>query len=212
MAHRSIIQRELPYREYNVTFILILVNIVVFFLQTALPGIVNYVAMNPALVIGRNFWWQPVTYMFAHSGVRHILFNMLGLFFFGTQVEDRVGSNEFLLYYMVTGVLAGLFSLLVYYLTGAYYVFLLGASGAVYAVLLAFATYFPYARIFLFGILPIPAPVLVLGFAALSLFSQLGGGGGNVAHLTHLAGFAFGLLYFVLRLRINPIRVFLDSR
>lgn len=212
MAQRSFIQRELPYRYYNVTFILIAINLVVFFLTMAFGGLVNYLAMNPALVVGRNFWWQPFTYMFVHSGISHILFNMLGLFFFGTQVEERVGSNEFLLYYLATGTLAGLFSLLVYWLTGAYYVFLLGASGAVFAVLLAFATYYPTAQVFLFGILPVRASVLVIGFTAIELFSQMSGRGGNVAHLTHLAGFGFGLFYFILRLRINPIRQFLDSR
>ena len=202
----------MPYRQYNVTFVLIAINLGAFFLTMGFPNLVNYLAMNPALVIGRNFWWQPFTYMFVHSGISHILFNMLGLFFFGTQVEDRVGSNEFLLYYLATGVLAGLFSLLIYWLTGAYYVFLLGASGAVYAVLLAFATFYPTAQIFLFGILPVKAPILVIGFTAIALFSQMSGRGGNVAHLTHLAGFAFGLFYFILRLRINPIREFLDSR
>ena len=212
MANRSIIHREFPYRNYNVTFILIAINLGVFFLTMAFPQLVNYLAMNPALVIGRNFWWQPVTYMFAHNGISHILFNMLGLFFFGTQVEDRVGSHEFLLYYLLTGVLAGLFSLLIYWLTGAFYVFLLGASGAVFAVLLAFATFYPTAQVFLFGILPVRASVLVIGFTAIELFSQMSGRGGNVAHLTHLAGFGFGLLYFVVRLRINPIREFLDSR
>ncbi|MFW5975950.1 MAG: rhomboid family intramembrane serine protease, partial [Alkalispirochaetaceae bacterium] len=66
MAHRSIIQRELPYRYYNVTFVLIAINLGVFFLTMAFPRLVNFLAMNPALVIGRNFWWQPFTYMFAH--------------------------------------------------------------------------------------------------------------------------------------------------
>jgi membrane associated rhomboid family serine protease len=149
--------------------------------------------------------------MFVHGGLTHILFNMLGLFFFGTQVEQRMGSYEFLLFYMFTGVLAGLFSLGFYAATGNYMVFLVGASGAVFGVLLAFATFFPEAMIYVFGIIPIRAPILVLGYTAIELFSQFSGAGGNVAHFTHLAGFAFAYLYFLLRLRVNPIRVFLDT-
>jgi membrane associated rhomboid family serine protease len=168
--------------------------------------------MTPALVILRNWWFQVFTYMFMHGSFWHLLFNMLGLFFFGVQVERRVGSNEFLLFYLLSGVVAGLFSLLVYWLTGAYAVSLVGASGAVFAVLLAFATYYPTARILLFGIVPIRAPVLVIGYAVLELVSMFSRNRGNVAHLTHLAGFAIAYLYLVVRLRINPVRVFLDSR
>ncbi len=167
--------------------------------------------MNPRLVTEANYWWQPFTYMFAHAGASHLFFNMLGLFFFGTQVERRWGSNEFLLYYLLTGLLAGLFSLAFYILTGNMMVFLLGASGAVFAVLLAFATLFPTAMIYLFGIIPIRAPILVLGYTAIELFSQMRGANSGVAHLTHLAGFLFGFLYFTLRLETNPIRVFLDE-
>jgi membrane associated rhomboid family serine protease len=87
-------------------------------------------------------------------------------------------------------------------------VWLLGASGAVFAVLLAFATYFPDARIFIFGIFPIKAPYLVMGYAAIELFSQMANVSSAVAHLTHLAGFGFALLYFIVRLGINPIRIF----
>lgn len=145
--------------------------------------------------------------MFVHSGIRHLVFNMLGLFFFGTQVEREMGSYEFLLFYLVSGTLAGLFSLAVYWFGGSYYVFLLGASGAVFAVLLAFATYYPNAQIFVFGIIPVRASVLVLVYTVIEIFSQMRGGS-NVAHLTHLAGFGFAYLYFVVRMEINPARRF----
>ncbi|MFP4430182.1 MAG: rhomboid family intramembrane serine protease [Spirochaetota bacterium] len=211
MNNRSILKRPLPYRQYNAAFFLIGINVLVFLFQRAAPQSIRYLAMNPVFVVAENYWWQPFTYMFAHAGVSHLFFNMLGLFFFGTQVERRWGSNEFLLYYLLTGFLAGLFSLAFYILTGNMMVFLLGASGAVFAVLLAFATLFPTAMIYLFGIIPIRAPILVLGYTALELFSQMRGAAGGIAHLTHLAGFLFGFLYFTLRLEINPIRVFLDE-
>ncbi|MDA3947768.1 MAG: rhomboid family intramembrane serine protease [Spirochaeta sp.] len=190
------------------TFILIGINLAVFFLSNINPRFVSYIAMNPALTVMEGFIWQPVTYMFAHSGISHLVFNMLGLFFFGTQVEQQLGSWEFLLFYMLTGILAGLFSLAVYWITGSMYVFLLGASGAVFAVLLAFATFYPNAEIFIFGIIPVRASILVIGYTAIELFSQMSGRGGNVAHLTHLAGFAFAYLYFVIRVGISPYRRF----
>jgi membrane associated rhomboid family serine protease len=165
----------------------------------------NTLSMIPATVL--NGWvWTFVTYMFMHGNFAHIFFNMFGLFIFGTHIERQMGSKEFLLYYLVTGALAGIFSFGVYYFTGQYVVALVGASGALYAVQLAFAVFFPNAIIHIWGIIPVRAPWMVLGFTALSLFFIITGRGGNVAHLTHLAGFIFGWLYFMFRFRINPWR------
>ena len=211
ISNVNLIRKPLPFRQFNVALILIGVNVLIFIVNQLVPQSLTVMAMNPYYVLGESFWWQIVSYMFVHGGLTHILFNMLGLFFFGTQVEQRMGSYEFLLFYMFTGVLAGLFSLGFYAATGNYMVFLVGASGAVFGVLLAFATFFPEAMIYVFGIIPIRAPILVLGYTAIELFSQFSGAGGNVAHFTHLAGFAFAYLYFLLRLRVNPIRVFLDT-
>lgn len=212
MKQQPIWRRPLPYTAGNVTFILIGINLVVFFFSMVAQDLLTYLAMNPVLVLQRGYFWQPFTYMFAHSGISHLMFNMLGLFFFGTQVEREVGSYEFLLYYLLTGFLAGLFSLAVYWFTGAYYVFLLGSSGAVFAILLAFATYYPNAKIFIFGILPVRASILVVAYTAIELFSQMTGGRGNVAHLTHLAGFGFGYAYFLTRLAMNPWSRFFGGR
>jgi membrane associated rhomboid family serine protease len=169
--------------------------------------------VSPA-VLGYNVhtqFWQLLTYMFVHANFSHIFFNMLGLFFFGLQLERRIGSTEFLIFYLVSGIGAGLISLLIFWLTGAPTV-LLGASGAVFAVLLGFATYFPTAMIYVFGIIPIRAPILVLIYTAIELFSQFFGARSGVAHLTHLAGFAVAYLYLVARLGINPVREFMNSR
>lgn len=203
MRHQPIWRQPLPYREGNVTFVLIGINMAVFFLTTMNHNLATLLAMNPILTVARGFWWQPFTYMFAHSGMRHLLFNMMGLFFFGTQVERELGSYEFLLFYLLTGVLAGFFSLAMYWFTGTYMVFLLGASGAVFAVLLAFATFYPNAQIFIFGLIPVRASMLVVGYTLIELFSH-SRGGSNVAHMTHLAGFGLAYLYFVIRLRISP--------
>ena len=172
------------------------------------PRSVFYTAMIPGLVLQRFYIWQFVTYMFTHGGFSHILFNMLGLFFFGMQVERRIGSYEFLLFYLLTGVLAGILSFTIYYFTGSYSVILLGASGAIFAVLFAFAVYFPNAKIYIMGIFPVKAPMLVIGYTVLELFSQVTSARTGVAHLTHLAGFGFAYLYFIIRLGINPIESF----
>lgn len=162
-------------------------------------------AMMPLTVL-HGWVWSFVTYMFMHGGVTHLLFNMLALFIFGTHVERQMGSREFLLFYFVTGILAGVLSFAVYVATKNYLVALVGASGALFAVQLAYAIFFPDSIIYIWGILPVRAPIMVLGFTALEIFFALSGGRGNVAHLTHLAGFAFGWLYFVIRFGISPLR------
>jgi membrane associated rhomboid family serine protease len=165
-----------------------------------------HMAMIPAAVIEYKWVWTFITYMFLHGGFTHIFFNMFGLFIFGIQVERQMGSKEFLLFYLVTGALAGFFSFCVYYFTNNYMVALIGASGAIFAVELAYAVFFPNSIIYIWGIIPLRAPVMVLGFTALELFFALRGSRDNVAHLTHLAGFAFGWIYFLIRFGVNPWR------
>jgi len=206
--NNSILNRPFPYTFSSVTFYLIGINILFYMIGYIYPRSVLYTAMIPALVIQKFYIWQFVTYMFTHGGFSHILFNMLGLFFFGMQVERRIGSYEFLLFYLLTGVLAGILSFVIYYLTGSYSVILLGASGSIFAVLFAFAVYFPNAKIYIMGIFPVRAPLLVIGYTVLELFSQITSARTGVAHLTHLAGFGFAYLYFIIRLGINPIDSF----
>jgi membrane associated rhomboid family serine protease len=190
-----------------VVLVLIGINILVYLAQFFLRGlpVTFYLSMIP-LAVQRGWIWQFVTYMFVHDpkSISHLLFNMLALYIFGNQVERQMGSREFLLYYMLTGILAGLFSFAAYLLTGQLWITLMGASGAIFAVQLAFAAFFPRSIIYIWGILPLRAPVMVLGFTALELVFMVTGLGGNVAHATHLAGFAFGWIYFVARFGINP--------
>ena len=208
----NILKKQFPYTYSSVTFYLIGINIIFYMIRIVYPRSVLYTAMIPGLVVQRFFLWQFITYMFTHANFSHILFNMLGLFFFGNQVERRMGSWEFLLFYLLSGFLAGVFSFAVYIFTGSYQVILLGASGAVFAVLFAFAVYFPYARVYIMGIIPVKAPVLVIGYAALELFSQFTSIRMGVAHLTHLAGFGVAYLYFLVRLGINPVDSFKNGR
>jgi membrane associated rhomboid family serine protease len=201
----NIIRRPFRYEHNGVVYWLIGLNILVYVAIYFLGfrDLIYYLSMVPGLVM-RGWLWTFVSYMFVHGGFSHILFNMFALFIFGTPVERQMGSREFLLFYFVTGTLAGLFSFIVYILTGSYGVILMGASGAIFAVELAYATFFPDSIIYLWGILPLRAPVMVLGFTALELASSVFGVRSGVAHFTHLAGFGFAWLYFLVRFGINP--------
>jgi len=206
----NIIRRPFNDRNsYDVVYWLIGINVLIFAATQFLGENVRHMlvlrlSMIPLLIMREGQVWTFFTYMFMHANISHIFFNMFGLFIFGIQIERQMGSKEFLLFYFVTGTLAGIFSFIVYYFTGSFVVALMGASGALYAVQLAYAVFFPNNIIYLWGILPLRAPIMVLGFTALSLFFVVTGGGGNVAHLTHLAGFAFGWLFFVIRYGISP--------
>jgi len=212
MSDGSFLNRPLRYRFYNATVALIVINVALFLLTYLAPRLIRYLALIPVLVVQNRAWWQVVTYMFLHGGTWHLLLNMLALFMFGIPLERKLGSGEFLLYYFVTGVGAGLATLLVNWYTGLGMIPVVGASGAIFAVLLAFATMYPDTRIVLFWFLPLRAPVAVLVFAGLELFNMLRNPYSGVAHLTHLAGLVFGFLYFLVRLRVNPLRVFFRRR
>jgi len=208
----SFIHKPFRYRYDNAVLILIGINLLVFLAQTMFPRTTAYLALNPRAVVQAGAFWQFFSYMFAHGGLSHLLLNMPGLFFFGTPVERHVGTKEFLLFYLLTGLLAGMASFLIYLLTGGYGIYLLGASGAIFAVQLAYATFFPDSMIYVWGILPLRAPILVLAYTGLELYSSVFGMRSGVAHLTHLAGFAFAWLYFLVRFRANPWTALIGRR
>jgi membrane associated rhomboid family serine protease len=201
-----------------VTRALLIANVLVFVVQ-ALTGdlLVGTFALWPmasAQYPGAPSFeiWQLLTYGFLHGSLTHLMFNMLALYMFGAPLERHLGSAEFLLFYFVTGIGAGLATLAVNWYSGLGYVPVVGASGAIFGLLLAFATYFPDTRILFMFFIPMRAPMAVLVFAGIELFSMFTGTRSGVAHLTHLAGLAFGWLYLVVRLGINPARVFFRRR
>jgi membrane associated rhomboid family serine protease len=205
MKFLSLFRKPLRYSQFNATLYIIAANILCFALTSLVPGARIVMALNPIAVLS-GWVWQFVTYMFAHADLSHLAVNMLGLFFFGTQVERSMGSREFLLFYFLTGILAGMVSFAIFLAAGAWYTSLLGASGALFAVLLAFAVVDPDALIYLYGILPLRAPVMVLGYTAIEIISQVFSFQSSVAHFTHLGGFAFAWIYFLVRFGINPAR------
>lgn len=172
---------------------LLIANIAVFLLTwivgkiPAVAGVLGYLPLVPSQVLARP--WTVLTYMFVHGGLFHLLFNMLGLLFFGPPLEERWGSREFLKYYLIAGIGGALFS----------FIFpnqaIVGASGAVYGIMLAFAMYWPDNPIYIWGILPVKAKWLVLFLFLLSLFSAMDGGASGVAHLAHLGGLVTGFAF-----------------
>lgn len=163
---------------------LIAANIAVFLLTIARPQLVSLFYFVPAYVLYRP--WTLVTYMFLHAGFGHIFFNMISLYFFGPRVEARIGSRNFLYLYFLSGLGGSIFSLLL-----APHAAVIGASGAVFGVLLAFATFWPRERIYLWMVLPVEARWMVVGLTVLSIYSGFAGGS-SIAHFAHLGGFAGG--------------------
>lgn len=205
MTRNSLINRRFKYTQNNVVLILIAINVVMFALTKLFPRMQVYLSMIPSLIVYNKFYWQFFTYMFMHASLSHLFFNMFALWMFGTLIEKQIGSREFLLFYLLTGLLSGVASFILYYFLGQN-VILLGASGAVYAILMLFAVLFPFARVLFLGFIPMRAPVLVLFYFVVEFFSQFRMDG--VSHYTHLFGFLFAYLYILIRLKINPIKVF----
>lgn len=205
-----------PFRyEYKRNVLLIIfINFIVFSLTAFYANLTDYIhfygSLNAYNVRFNHMYWQFLTYMFVHSNLQHLFFNMLGLLVFGLQVEKAIGSKEFTIFYLLCGIVSGALSFAVYVFMGEYRVFLLGASGAVYAVLFAYAVVFPRSIIFIWGFIPVPAPLLVLIYAGIEFFSQFKPGS-NVAHMTHLFGFLAAWLYFVIRMGIHPVKIWKNT-
>jgi membrane associated rhomboid family serine protease len=175
-------------------------NVAIFFLQLVAPAITDTLGLVPFLAV-RRFWiWQVVTYMFLHGGLIHILFNMLALWMFGTELERVWGTRFFLKFYFVTGVGAGiltvLFSLLPFDASQELYRSnVIGASGAIYGLLLAYGMYFPDRPIYMYLLFPIPAKYFVIIMGAIAFYASLSNTGGGVANATHLGGLLVAYLY-----------------
>ncbi|MEG1405721.1 MAG: rhomboid family intramembrane serine protease [Alistipes sp.] len=176
---------------------LIIINVLVFMATALLP------VGNLLTAYGSLFWfsnplyhsYQFISYMFLHANFEHLFFNMFALWMFGRTLEQELGSQRFLTYYMVCGVGAALLQMLAVWVSGEYYVQLLGASGAVMGLLLAFGVMHPNVPIiFIFLPIPIKAKWFVAIYAVVELFMGWTGYGGNVAHFAHVGGMLWGFL------------------
>ena len=170
--------------------VLLAANVGVFFLQMTVQWVTGAFAFVPALALVQP--WTIITYMFLHDpgGFTHILFNMIALFFFGPRVEDRLGSRRFTILYFLSGICGAVLSVVFAPMSP-----IIGASAAVFGVALAFAYYWPDATILIWGIIPVPARILVILTTIFTLWAGFGGTGGNVAHFAHLGGYLGAFVY-----------------
>lgn len=175
-----------------------------------------YYALSRQHIIDLNYWlgiwtpssgmfriWQPLTYMFMHGSFDHLFFNMFSLWMFGAVLERYWGTRRFVFYYLVCGIGAGLLNLLV---PGVH--LSVGASGAVYALLLAFGMMFPNEYIYLYFLVPIKTKWFIIGMIALELFEGIFRSYDGVAHFAHLGGMLIGFL-LILYWRKHPFSRYL---
>ena len=175
--------------------LLVIINIVVFVL-TALSGQRSILFSSFGLVPS-NVWsnfkvWQLFTYLFVHGGFLHIFFNMFVLWMFGKDLEMQWGKNEFLLFYFTCGIGAGLMTVL---FSVNSIVPIVGASGAIYGLLVAYGFTYPNRMVYLYGLFPLKVKYMVLGLGVIAFFASLSANQSNVSHITHLSGMIIGVLY-----------------
>ena len=181
---------------------LIWVNVGVFVAGVLIPPLgrllVSLFGLRPEAVLTGLRIWQPVTYLFLHGGIGHILFNMLVLWMVGVQLERLWGPSFFLRYYFITGIGAGVATIIAGLLPFAfseptYLAVTIGASGAIYGLLMAFAIYYPNTPILMFFLFPVPAKYFVMIIGAITFLSVPRSAG--VAHVAHLGGLVVGYVY-----------------
>jgi len=166
--------------------LILLACIVVFFISIILPSFVyNYLALNPDYVMQRP--WTLITHMFVHADFNHLFWNMLFLFFFGMELERRVGEKKFLQIYIFSGIVAALGQMMI---SGGSMV---GASGALFGVMGCLAIIAPEIRILLFFVIPVSIRGAVVLFALIDFLTL--GLADNIAHMAHIVGLLVGLAY-----------------
>ena len=171
---------------------LLLANVGAFFLELLWGAELIYLfGLTPALV-KKGFIWQIFTYMFLHGGFFHILFNMFMLWMFGCDIERAWGTKEFLKYYFITGVGAGFFT---FFLSFNSHTPTIGASGAIFGILVAFAMMFPERPIYLYFLFPIKAKYLIIFFAVIEIFASFRHTSDGIGHFAHLGGMVIGYIY-----------------
>jgi membrane associated rhomboid family serine protease len=184
-------------------------NLAMFLATSAIPSLTAVFGLVPVAVVERWWVWQLLTYMFLHGGLFHILFNMLALWMFGAELERVWGTRYFMKFYFVVGIGAAVTTLLVSLLPFAfsqqiYFSVTIGASGAIYGLLLAYAFYFPDRPIYMYFVFPIPAKYFVLIIGAISFFSSISDTRGGIAHAAHLGGLAVAYVFLKSR-RAGPM-------
>jgi membrane associated rhomboid family serine protease len=188
---------------------LLISNTVVFVVWTLGPiGFQQDVLTNLALnkVLSYKLLWQLFTYQFLHGGVFHLVFNMLALWMFGSPLESDWGTRRFLRYYFICGVGAGICDLVLNLILGGHAP-TIGASGAIYGVLLAFGVCYPEQTVLMNFLFPIKAKYMVMIYGAIALYSSMGTLNSGVSNIAHLGGMAVGFIYLKSRMPRMQLRL-----
>jgi membrane associated rhomboid family serine protease len=177
---------------------IIFVNAIIFFIKYLNINLYSYLTANFALhaydVIYRFQIWQLVTYMFLHGGFWHIFFNMFVFWMFGVELEREWGSKEFLKYYLICGIGAGLVNIILTSKDPGY-IGTVGASGAIYGVMVAYALYYPDRQILIYFMIPVKVKYFVGFMALISFMSTMNPQSDGIAHAAHLGGIVIGYVY-----------------
>lgn len=218
--------------------LLLIFNIVVFLFQQfaglVMPGFIESIfGLSFVGVAGKHWYWQFFTYMFLHMGWMHIIFNMFALWMFGSELERHYGSRFFMTYYLLSGLGAGFCIALINWIvvmgnSGYAFDITMGASGAIFALLLAYGMTWPEREVYLYFLFPVKMKYLVIGFGVIEFFGTLytlGGRGGQISHIGHLGGLLTGLVLFstgfartvsgslsASKKRSNPIESFMKKK
>jgi membrane associated rhomboid family serine protease len=174
-----------------------------FFLDRYVGNYTDVLGLVPVAVLRRGFLWQIVTYMFLHGNVIHILFNMLFLWMMGSELERHWGTKEFLKYYFITGAGAGIINMLVQPRSE---IPTIGASGAIFGLIIAFAMAFPDRILLLYFVIRIRAKYFAVLVGAIELLSLIFLPNAPIARFAHLGGLAVGYLYLRYGLHAGPLK------
>ena len=181
---------------------LMIINVCIYILQSTtnvemIENMIRYFGLTPTYVM-QGYLWQFVSYMFLHGSFFHIFFNMMALLVFGVPIEHTWGSKRFLQYYFFTGIGAGLTIFIVNgFIVDMQNIPTIGASGAIFGLLLAFGLVFPNTELLIFFVLPVKAKYLVIIYGVVTLVAVLSPeNGGTISHAGHLGGLIFGLIFF----------------
>ena len=156
----------------------------------------EWFALQPDLVLHHFYFWQLGTYLFLHGGWFHIIFNMFALWMFGSDLEGLWGGKKFLVYYLVTGVGAGILDVVLNdFFRPGIPTATIGCSGAVFGLLLAYGMLFPERVIYLYMVIPIKAKWFVVIMGVIELYSSINSPGSPISHFAHLGGMLFGFLF-----------------
>ena len=193
--------------------LLLILNIIVFLL-VEISGMqfelfYSNFGLVPAKVWSSFMIWQPITYLFLHGGFIHLLFNMFVLWMFGKDLENQWGYIPFLKYYFACGIGAGIATSIFGW---GSFTPVIGASGAIYGLLLAYGLTYPNRLVYLYGIFPIKVKFMVIGMGVIAFFASMTSTNSTVSHITHIAGMVVGLIYLQSKLNFKNLKLWLIDR